>query len=159
MMELGATVCVPRGPRCLSCPVRAHCEALAGGVQDRVPRAKLRKVSPVEHRRIICIGRRGKWLIERRPSSGRWAGMWQFVTVNGSGAVPVGAGTLQRIGQIKHALTHRRYEFEIFTFDVLRDGHDPSPRRWATLDELDALPLPRPHLKVVEMLRAAHLSL
>src|SRR5688572_13745447 len=37
LMELGATVCTPRGPGCLICPVRAHCEAFARGIQDQVP--------------------------------------------------------------------------------------------------------------------------
>jgi adenine-specific DNA glycosylase len=61
---------------------------------------------------------------------------------------------LRRIGQVRHALTHRRYVFDVFT---ARAGGDASCnlqplRRWLTLAELDAYPLPRPQLKIVEML-------
>jgi adenine-specific DNA glycosylase len=58
-----------------------------------------------------------------------------------------------RLGQITHGLTHRRYEFEVFACDVRRDGRDPAPRRWMSLEELDQYPLPRPHVKVAAMLR------
>src|SRR6185503_9367498 len=37
LMELGATVCIPRSPNCLICPVREHCEAIAAGVQEKIP--------------------------------------------------------------------------------------------------------------------------
>src|SRR6266545_8115268 len=44
MMELGAMVCTPKAPKCMLCPVAEHCEALAGGMQEKLPRAKERKI-------------------------------------------------------------------------------------------------------------------
>jgi A/G-specific adenine glycosylase len=162
LMELGATVCTPRTPKCLMCPVREHCEALAAGVQELIPPPRKKQITPLLRRSVLCLRRDGRYLIEQRPPRGRWAGMWQFVTLDAS--VKPTSASLRRafalkvarpmqLGQIAHGLTHRRYEFEIFTSDVTEDGHDPSPRRWVTLEELESYPLPRPHVKVASMLR------
>ena len=56
-----------------------------------------------------------------------------------------------------HALSHRRYHFEVYHTDIRREDRDPSPRVWATLEAIDRYPLPRPHLKIVEMLKAQNL--
>src|SRR5688500_6922469 len=90
LMELGATVCTPRSPQCLICPVRDHCEAFAAGLQDRIPAPRAAKPTPLLRRWTLCIRRGDHWLIEQRPTNGRCAGMWQFVTVPaGEGAAPI----------------------------------------------------------------------
>jgi A/G-specific adenine glycosylase len=89
LMELGATVCTPRAPRCLTCPVHEHCEALAKGLQERIPPPRAAKQTPLERRWTFCISDGGgRWLIEQRPPRGRWAGMWQFVTAAHERTVP-----------------------------------------------------------------------
>lgn len=92
LMELGAMVCTPRSPRCMTCPVSAHCQAFAAGVQDRIPAPRKSKQPPLLHRDVLCVrsrcsdGGEEGWLIEQRPSRGRWAGMWQFVTIERMGS-------------------------------------------------------------------------
>jgi A/G-specific adenine glycosylase len=167
LMELGATVCTPRNPQCLLCPVREHCAAFAAGVQERIPAPRKAKPTPLNRRVTFCIRRADRWLIEQRPAKGRWAGMWQFVTVeaprsNGSPATlrklvhGVSIADLPRkLGTVTHSLTHRRYEFDVYACNCangeLADG--AGQRRWSTLDGLADYPLPRPHLKMAEMLR------
>ena len=168
LMELGATVCTPRSPQCLICPVSAYCEAFAAGVQDRIPAPRKTKVTPLLHRDVLCIRttRAGNdaWLIEQRPPRGRWAGMWQFVTVERNGKQPsakdvahvtgISVEKPKLIGAAAHALTHRRYAFNVYVCTA-RDACDASqerPRKWVTRSELDRYPLPRPHLKVARML-------
>ena len=160
LMELGALVCTPRSPQCLLCPVRENCEAFAAGVQERIPAPRKRAETPLLQRRVYCIRRNGRWLIEQRPARGRWAGMWQFVTVeaNGDAAGPPWSLIAPRkVGEVTHGLTHRRYRFEVFACDAngeeIREipGGD-RPRRWVRLAELSEYPLPRPHLKIVELL-------
>jgi hypothetical protein len=60
-----------------------------------------------------------------------------------------------RIGQITHGLTHRRYRFDVHVCDACGEdaGEGERPRKWVTLEGLNRYPLPRPHLKVVQMLR------
>ena len=153
LMELGATVCTPRSPRCLLCPVRVHCEAQSTGVQEQIPPPRKTKPTPLLRRDVLCIRRDEKWLIEQRPAQGRWARMWQFVTVERSRSIPAGARCL---GGVTHALTHRRYHFRVLACDSVSDiapnGH--VTRVWVTLADLDHYPLPRPHLQVAAMLRA-----
>jgi A/G-specific adenine glycosylase len=158
LMELGATVCTPRNPQCLICPVRDHCEAQTAGTQEQVPAPKKAKPIPLVRRRTYCIRQGDRWLIEQRPPRGRWAGMWQFITVDASAELASELTTFLKerrwLGAVSHGLTHRRYEFEVY---VARAGKrvlvDAPNRRWVTLDELEAFPLPRPHLKMVQMLR------
>jgi A/G-specific adenine glycosylase len=189
LMELGATICRPRAPTCFLCPVRAHCGAFAGGVQDRIPAVRPSRPTPLHRRATFCIRRGDRWLIEQRPLKGRWAGMWQFVTIeapscsNGSNGgrrsslakgLPVRATIRRNLGTVTHGLTHRRYEFDVYACEcadesgatplpgapacsTLHDRRESDvgfrPRKWSTLDGLADFPLPRPHLKIVEMLR------
>jgi A/G-specific adenine glycosylase len=151
-MELGATVCTPRNPKCLVCPVLAHCEAFAAGVQEQVPPPKKAIETPLLRRDVLCITRGGRWLIEQRPAKGRWAGMWQFVTVEAGKSKQHTLNRGKRIGLVTHGLTHRRYEFRVF-LGKLADGKNSLDRKWVDLAELDRYPLPRPHLKIAALLR------
>src|SRR6185437_9344794 len=62
LMELGATVCTPRGPQCRSCPVQAHCQAFASGLQEKIPAPKKSKPTPIVQRRTWCIRHGDRWL-------------------------------------------------------------------------------------------------
>jgi A/G-specific adenine glycosylase len=104
LMELGATVCTPRSPQCLICPVRAHCEAFAAGVQERIPAPRKAKPTPLLRRWTFCVERPGgEWLIEQRPSTGRWAGMWQFVTIEARAKRPSRPRSCETCGFGSHA--------------------------------------------------------
>lgn len=163
LMELGATVCTARSPKCSICPVRANCAAFAAGVQNRIPRPRATKPTPLLRRTTCCIRRtRGtveKWLIEQRPTNGRWAGLWQFIT-QPVGSLPAGLpiNERERLGTITHALSHRRYRFDVYVCDGPDDYAgllSPKPgvrRKWVTLDELDRYPLSRPQVQIAHML-------
>jgi A/G-specific adenine glycosylase len=158
LMELGALICTPRSPQCLLCPVRASCEANAAGLQDKIPSPKKAKETPLLNRWTFCIRDKDRYLVEQRPPTGRWAGMWQFATLEAA-EQPVSPHLLQThyslrvtepvlLNVVEHALTHRRYRFDVFGCENL----GKSPGDWATLQELNDRPMPRPHLKIREML-------
>ena len=165
LMELGALVCTPRSPQCLLCPVRGHCEAAAAGVQEQVPVVRKRKPTPMFHRHVLCVRHGERYLIEQRPPRGRWAGMWQFVTVEATGT-PVSSGLLRshlslrtstprHLGQVLHALTHRRYTFEVYACEAKAAAlsKEGAERRWVSVSEIAQFPLPRPHARIIEMLK------
>jgi len=158
LMELGALICTPRSPQCLVCPVRAHCEAFVAGIAERIPAPRKKPPVPLLRRRTFCIQHRDRWLIEQRPATGRWAGMWQFITLPADAAValPSKTTTPKVIGSVSHTLTHRRYEFEVFYCRARgsRSSAKNDSRRWVDLAELGKYPLPRPHLTMVAMLNA-----
>ena len=132
LMELGAIVCTPRNPQCLLCPVREHCRAFAAGMQEKIPAPRAAKQTPLVLRRTYCIRRGDRWLIEQRPPTGRWAGMWQFITIpvvsesGRSAALPLSTTPPKVIATLSHALTHRRYQFEVFICDAGKTTHFPS---------------------------------
>jgi A/G-specific adenine glycosylase len=163
LMELGAMICTPKSPKCLACPVRQDCRAAAAGLQETIPATRQRKPLPVERRWTLCIGHDNHWLIEQRPARGRWAGMWQFITIPSNGSATAAALSrdlkfkimnLKSLGNIQHTLTHRQYSFDVFSASVrIRPEPIAKNRRWVSADQLCEFPLPKPHLKIAEMLK------
>lgn len=167
LMELGATVCTPRNPQCLLCPVQSACEAFASGRQHEIPRRRQRETSPLVRRWTYCIEHKGRWLIERRPAKGRWAGLWQFVTrdtptADGFIHFPIcGAGSgemaklkvagICEIGRLRHTLTHRRYDFTVYRCRLAgampAKGADAA---WVPMHDIDRYPLSKPQLQFAQ---------
>lgn len=153
MMELGATVCTPRNPQCLLCPVAKHCAALAQGIQEKIPPRRKSKATPTESRTVYCFYRvrenQREYAFEQRPVTGRWAGMWQFTTRE----APVDAWnqSTQSIGELEHALTHRRYDFSVRHGELKKLKLENAS--WHTLESSESIPLPRPHVRIRDMLR------
>jgi len=168
LMELGATLCTPRNPQCLICPVRRYCTARHAGLQDQIPLPRKSRPTPLIERWVVCVGSStapARWLIEQRPPTGRWAGMWQFLTFEPTShapddthvqsLLPLKVKSIQPVGQISHALTHRRYRFTVFraTTRAMPDVTTPDRlRTWVDLTELDKHPLPRPHVLIAKLL-------
>jgi A/G-specific adenine glycosylase len=82
LMELGAMVCTPRSPHCLTCPVRNHCSAREEGMEESLPIKKKAKPPRPELRTVALIEgtgeHEGKWLIRQRPQEGLLARMWEL---------------------------------------------------------------------------------
>lgn len=160
LMELGATVCSPRQPRCLTCPVAKFCEAAHLGVAEQLPRRRIKRALPRLRRVVWCVRRADddRWLIEQRPPGGRWAGLWQFPAREPPAEPASEIERVKRLPAIDHTLTHRRYRFEPVVLHVSRTAGLPfeplATHAWVALDELSRYPLPKPHLLLVDQLRA-----
>ncbi len=77
IMDLGATVCVRRRPRCQQCPVSADCQARAAGNPERYPERAPRRTRRVERSRFfVVVDPQGACLVEQRPPRGIWGGLW-----------------------------------------------------------------------------------
>jgi A/G-specific adenine glycosylase len=82
LMELGATICTPKSPRCLFCPLQDLCLAYKQGRQHQIPRPKPAAAQKeVFFDSVILEDGRGRLLVERRPQRGLWAGLWQAPTL------------------------------------------------------------------------------
>jgi len=79
IMDLGATICVRSRPKCEACPLKPHCLAYATHRQQSIP---ARKPKQQRHQRfttfLILRDRNGEVLLQRRPPSGIWGGLWSF---------------------------------------------------------------------------------
>ena len=133
MMELGATVCLPRGPQCADCPIRKWCagKAVEGTVlvfDEKPAKRQIRKeIWCTLDRRDGCVR-----LVQRPPESSLMAGMWELPL---SGQKPRGARDAARCPTFRHSITVTDY-----TVHVLRrrsDGHG----KLVAIDEIRRLPL------------------
>jgi A/G-specific adenine glycosylase len=79
IMDLGATLCTRKQPRCTECPVNDDCQAFAAGLQHDLPHAKPKKQTPTRHRTVLILnGQNQDLLMQRRPNQGIWGGLWSF---------------------------------------------------------------------------------
>jgi A/G-specific adenine glycosylase len=150
LMELGATICAPKEPRCLVCPSRELCRAFASGRTETLPRRERRR-APIEVElevlRVARDRRDGGMLFERRPDRGRMSGMWQLPSIevrSSSGLFPRSYACelepRERLGEVRHTITHHRIRA------VVRDARTskralPAQFAWFRRAELELLPL------------------
>lgn len=81
MMELGATVCLPKNPRCEACPVSAWCRARQLGLTDQIPLTARRPTPRTVEHHIVAVRRGKERLFCQRPQAGLWSKMWELPTL------------------------------------------------------------------------------
>ncbi|HTS62470.1 MAG TPA: A/G-specific adenine glycosylase [Candidatus Acidoferrales bacterium] len=135
LMELGATVCLPRNPLCLVCPLSGVCAARESGRAAELP-VKLRKQEPVRiSGELLVIEKRGRILLrQREPEASRMAGFWDLPAPADLPRVKPGA----RLGEIRHTITHHRYTLAVRRADAA--GRLPAGFRWFAPAELNSIP-------------------
>jgi A/G-specific adenine glycosylase len=135
IMELGATLCLPRQPQCLICPVAAFCTARERGTQQELP-IKLRKIEPIKlERTLLVIQRNGSVLLwQRQADSRKLAGFWELPEPH---LLPF-AITEKQIGNFRHSITNHNYAFNVMAAKVKRK---PAEFRWLAAAELASLPI------------------
>lgn len=162
VMELGALVCVPQGPRCDACPVRRGCRALASGRPGSYGGRRAPAARPREHRTWLVVNdSSGRIALWRRPATGIWGGLYEFPSLEGRLGV---AGALRHAsrmfgvpptrlagraeGDVHHVFTHKEVTFRIVRMTA---AIRPSSRefRWLTPRAAEALGLPTPVREVL----------
>jgi len=138
LMELGATVCLPRRPRCEACPVAAHCQAHQQGKQAQLP-VKLRRQSPVRLEEIVMVVRtRGRVLLRQRAADARrMAGFWDLPGPADLPQARLGAP----IGEFRHTITHHHYSVVVLEARAARPASGGTAFRSFLPSELVAIPL------------------
>jgi A/G-specific adenine glycosylase len=135
MMELGATVCVPREPRCAVCPVEKWCQARRQGRQNELPVKLISKVRLEIHETLLIIeGRDSILLWQRPPDAGRMAGFWELPEAGRMPQAKVG----RELGVIRHTITFHNYTFRVCRASVRRV---PEGYRWIKKSELAKVPV------------------
>ena len=104
VMELGATVCSFRSPRCLVCPVQEECAAYKTGKQAVIPPVKKRPETVRMQLFAIVQEKSGRHLM--KPSHG----LWEFPMFS-----ELPAGSLKRVGSCRHTITHHRLEVHVYS--------------------------------------------
>lgn len=170
IMELGATICKPRGPSCTICPLQDLCMACEKGLQKQLPVRKRR--GPVPHKdgtAAIIADERGRLLIVQRPNNGLLGGLWKFpggikrpqetfqqvLRRCVREEVGIGVRVKELVTSVDHAYTHFRITLHAFRC-VTQNGNPRATGceryRWVRLDKLNALPFSKADRKVMEAL-------
>ena len=134
MMDLGATICRPKSPRCSDCPLRQDCMAFASGEPELYPEQKARPVRPHKYGVAWWIEREGSIWLVRRPAKGLLGGM---VALPGGDWSIEAPPRLNPIGTVRHVFTH-------FSLDLaIVPGAEPEGEGWwQPLDGLAEAGLP-----------------
>ncbi|HMQ55220.1 MAG TPA: A/G-specific adenine glycosylase [Anaerolineae bacterium] len=170
LMELGATVCLPKSPRCLLCPVRELCQGRRQGIELSLPVKPAKKALPHYEVTAAVIRDGNKLLIAQRPPEGMLGGLWEFPggkceagetlpaclrrEIEEELGVEIEVGPL--ITVVKHGYTHFKITLHAFECRLVA-GHPQAlgvaDWRWVTLEELDAFPFPRTDRQIIEVLQ------
>jgi A/G-specific adenine glycosylase len=166
VMDLGATVCIRRNPSCTTCPVSASCVARQTGRQHELPSPRpARKRQQRQVFMLAAVRADGDVLLQRRPESGVWGGLWclpEFASaaeaayharqmLQGAPARPV------PLEPVEHAFTH----FDLVITPLLAHcsgsagALDPALARWYRAREPARLGLPAPIRLLLERLAGA----
>jgi A/G-specific adenine glycosylase len=153
LMELGATLCTPRRPKCLLCPLAGGCRAAAEGDPERYPAARTKR--EVEKRRMVAAvveGASGVLLFRRPDDSELLAGTWElpWVEVDGEPAAALAARYGGRwhlgpqVAEVRHGITFRDLQVAVHRAelhvagDEVRDGREAG---WFDAEGRAGLPL------------------
>jgi A/G-specific adenine glycosylase len=121
LMDLGATVCTPKHPNCLICPLAKMCAARAKGNPGRYPVKAAKKATPTRHGSAFVLVCRGGVLLVRRPPSGLLGGMVMPPTSEWLDKKPAdplegapGNFAWRRIGEVRHLFTHFALRLDVW---------------------------------------------
>jgi A/G-specific adenine glycosylase len=156
LMELGATVCTPRKPKCGECPIRELCVARVAWQVDKLPvRRPQSKI--VQMRHVVWVPLCDSLFGVRKIPAGQWwEGMWEFPRIDVTDAPDpvdglaelVGPGWAEDIGVVRHVVTNHRITVEA---SLVRAETKSKHLRWLTAKELEELPMPTSQRKLLRL--------
>ena len=150
MMEMGATMCTPKNPKCLLCPVREGCMGFAQGIAQELPHKAKKKAQRVENRAVLLVFCENRVLIVKRQEK-LLGGLFVFPDVleesdparlcQALEALGIRAAYDEKLGHARHVFTHLIWEMDVHA--VVADEMTQVPGgQWVSRQELAALPLP-----------------
>ncbi len=162
IMDLGATVCLPRQPLCDQCPFVALCQAHELGLEQELPLKQPGKKIPTRFEIALLIAHNDRYLARRRLAEGFLGGLWEFPSISLAAGEDPGeklsllltdfglSGPGTALGSIEHVYSHFRlqsdiYHFQIDDLSVVAEGGNS----WFPLDELKNMAFHGAHKKVL----------
>ena len=166
LMELGATVCTPRQPKCTQCPWKGKCLANKANIQELLPERGLGLPPRKSFHAVVILEYLGKYLLIRRSGKGQLQGFWEFPGLelkDGQVANSIIAkhfkkkyalqiSELKHMTQVRHSITTRRMTIDVFR-GLIRKSHPlPEPERdarWVSSAELRRYPFSSATLRIL----------
>lgn len=159
LMDLGATICTRTQPPCLLCPIRKSCVAFNEGRIEELPGKSRKREAPHRQTRMLVIVSRGEVLLEKRPPTGIWGGLWclpelpveqdVFEVLHKRYALK--GRTVRELDRVEHGFTH--YSLSIFPVEIAITGIEARAMEpglmWVNLDEVMDAAIPAPVKRIL----------
>ena len=170
MMELGATVCRPKNPKCEACPIFSFCGAFKSNRQNEYPISIKSKPTPEFHIAVGIIRNEGQILITQRQPEGLLGGLWEFPGGRLGPGENAEQACLRKIKQkinldveiysfltrINHAYTHFKIILDVFNCRFQQGTialNGPADYRWISVSEIDNFPFHAANHKFIPLLK------
>lgn len=168
LMDLGATICVPKNPRCLICPVMKLCRARQNGTQNERPVLTPKKEVPHYVHAAGVVIERARVLLARRPSKGLLGGMWEFPNgrVSGDPAKELSKRLeaeyklrlrvirkphAEPLGIVKHGYSHFSVTVHAFRCELISMAEGTN-LKWVPLKDLEEYPMGKIDRQIARLL-------
>ncbi len=169
LMDLGASICVARRPRCLLCPISDECEAFQHGWQDVIPLRSQKKATPHHTIAVGVIWKAGRILIQQRKAEGLLGGLWEFAGGKVETGESPGEACRREIKEelgisvrvrdefivVEHGYTHFSVTIHAFNCDYLRGKPRPLSAtrvRWIFPSQMTRFAWPAANRKIIAAL-------
>ena len=164
LMDLGASICSPKNPLCLLCPLGEICRARELGVQEQRPILKPKAAVPHKVKAAAVILRDGCALLSQRPAKGLLGSLWEFPAAEVDADFPEALVTaieteyklrvnpLARLGEFRHAYTHFTLTESAWVCDLLENAEGES-MRWVPLAALNEYPMGKVDRAIAKLCR------
>ena len=162
IMDLGATLCTRAKPACADCPLATSCQALALARVGDFPAPRPAKTVPTRATHMLLLLRNGELLLEKRPPSGIWGGMWSLPELADRARVRdhcrsnygCSIAAPQALAPLAHGFTHFKLQIQPLLCQV--EKLTPAAREpgqiWLSLEEAHGAAIPVPVRKLIERL-------
>lgn len=169
MMDLGATLCTRSKPDCHPCPLIKHCSAHQQNITELIPQKKSTKKIPTRSATFLIFKYQDNILLQKRPSTGIWGGLWSFPEIAGEidkknihayckENFNIKAVNLQTLTSFRHTFSH--YHLDIYpvvlTIKRLSDkfsNMEAAKQIWYNPSKASTMGLPKPIQIILEELR------
>ncbi|AUM67257.1 A/G-specific adenine glycosylase [Brevibacillus sp. 7WMA2] len=168
IMELGALVCLPKNPQCLTCPVFDYCLARREGVQDTLPvKGKAKPPRPVQL--LTAVVKRGnQYLIQKRPEQGLLASLWEFPMVEDAGTKDDEEQLLRLLEKeyglqvdlgdylmnVQHTFSHLHWNVDVYVMQHISGEPLKENAVFVTSEEMSQYAFPVLHNKIIAEITA-----
>ena len=161
LMDLGATVCTRTQPTCLLCPLSKNCVAFNEGRVHELPGKGEKRETPHRQTRMLVVLSHGEVLLEKRPPTGIWGGLWCLPELPVEADVfdalhrryGVKGRIVRELARVEHGFTH--YSLSIFPIEIAVTKSIPRTMEpgliWLGLEEASQAAIPAPVKRILAL--------
>lgn len=163
LMDLGATLCTRSKPHCMACPLAPDCVARRDNLTGQLPSPRPRKIIPQKSVVMLLLRNEGEILLEKRPPSGIWGGLWSLPEIasdtNPQQEMRVRFGfetmLLETLPGFTHTFTHFRLHITPQPMQIIGSAScvQEAGTLWLGIEQALAAALPAPVRKLLQALK------